>query len=112
MSGIRFLLEKESCNGRRYSYIMWTLSADERTLLKVRTMPDGREVTLCMAARGIKPLRNCRRWPVKRDSMMRFMKKELAVRVASLDNIRISDKVYEYLKENYKKIFAGDDYDI
>lgn len=114
MSGIRFSLSKETYSfcDQRYAYVSWTLTAEEETLLRIFTMLDGREITLGMAAHGIKPLRNCRRWPVKRDSMLRFMKKELAIQAASLDNQRIDKNVYEFLKENYKKIFAGDDHDI
>ena len=109
MNEIRFSLAQEIKLNARYAYFEWTLIADSAILLIILTTKDGREITPGMAAHGIKPLRNCRRWPVKRDSMLRFMKKELAVQVASLENSRVSHKVYEYLKENYKNIFAGDE---
>lgn len=112
MSDIRFSLTREVINNLIYPHIVWTLSCDDSVLLRILTTSDGREITLSMAVHGIKPLRNCRRWPVKRDSMLRFMKKELAVQAASLDNQRIDKNVYEFLKENYKNIFAGDDHDI
>lgn len=109
MNDIRFSLKKDIYFSMKYSYIIWSLLAEEETLLVIYTMHDGREITPGMAAHGIKPLRNCRRWPTARASMLRFVKKELAVQAASTGKIEIPQKVYKYLKENYKKIFAGDD---
>lgn len=112
MEKIRFYLIKESFSNTRFPYIQWDLYVDEELLLRIYTMQDGREITCAMAAHGIRPLRNCRRWPMKRDTMLRLMKKELAIQAASHDNPRIEQDLYEFLKYNYKKLFKGDDYDI